>query len=181
MSVLIDRSTKLLVQGITGRDGSFHARQMMDYGTRVVGGVVPGKGGQKFESEVPIFDTVAEAMEATEADASVIYVPPVFAADAIYEAADAGVGLIVAITEGIPVLDMTRAMPFVDDQGKESLNFQITVTIAAIVAAVLIVLLVGFLLLPIVGLIALVFTIIAGIKANEGVAYRYPFALRLIK
>ena len=117
MSVLIDESTKLLVQGITGRDGSFHARQMMEYGTRVVGGVVPGKGGQLFEGEVPIFDTVAECMDDTGADATVIYVPPAFAADAIYEAADAGVGLIVAITEGIPVLDMTRAMPFVAERG----------------------------------------------------------------
>jgi succinyl-CoA synthetase alpha subunit len=117
MSVLIDRSTKLLVQGITGRDGSFHARQMMEYGTRVVGGVVPGKGGQKFEDAIPIYDTVADAMRETGADASVIYVPPAFAADAIYEAADAGVPLIVAITEGIPVLDMTRAMPFVAERG----------------------------------------------------------------
>ncbi|HET6361999.1 MAG TPA: succinate--CoA ligase subunit alpha [Gemmatimonadota bacterium] len=117
MSILIDGSTKLLVQGITGRDGSFHARQMIEYGTRVVGGVVPGKGGQTFEGDVPIFDTVGEAMEETAADASVIYVPPAFAADAIYEAADAGVPLIVAITEGIPVLDMTRAMPFVAERG----------------------------------------------------------------
>ena len=117
MSVLIDESTKLLVQGITGRDGSFHARQMIEYGTRVVGGVVPGKGGQKFEDAVPIFDTVADAMAETGADASVIYVPPAFASDAIYEAADAGVPLIVAITEGIPVLDMTRAMPFVAERG----------------------------------------------------------------
>ena len=117
MSVLIDGSTRLLVQGITGRDGSFHARQMIEYGTQVVGGVVPGKGGQRFDDRVPIFDTVAEAMEATAADASVIYVPPAFAADAIYEAADAGVELIVAITEGIPVLDMTRVMPFVREHG----------------------------------------------------------------
>ena len=119
MSVLIDGSTKLLVQGITGRDGSFHARQMIEYGTQVVGGVVPGKGGQKFEDAVPIFDTVADAMQDTGADASVIYVPPAFAADAIYEAADAGVPLIVAITEGIPVLDMTRVMPFVAERGAQ--------------------------------------------------------------
>ena len=117
MSVLIDTSTKLLVQGITGRDGSFHARQMIEYGTRVVGGVVPGKGGQTFEGDVPIFDTMGDAVSETAADASVIYVPPAFAADAIYEAADAGVPLIVAITEGIPVLDMTRAMPFVAERG----------------------------------------------------------------
>ena len=117
MSVMIDSSTKLVVQGITGRDGSFHARQMIAYGTRVVGGVVPGKGGQTFDDSVPIFDTVAEAVEETGADASVIYVPPAFAADAIYEAADAGVNLIVAITEGIPVLDMTRVIPFVAERG----------------------------------------------------------------
>jgi succinyl-CoA synthetase alpha subunit len=117
MSVMIDSSTKLVVQGITGRDGSFHARQMIAYGTRVVGGVVPGKGGQTFDDSVPIFDTVAEAVEETGADASVIYVPPAFAADAIYEAADAGVKLIVAITEGIPVLDMTRVIPFVAERG----------------------------------------------------------------
>ena len=117
MSVLIDRSTRLLVQGITGRDGSFHARQMVEYGTQVVGGVVPGRGGQKFEDQVPIFDTVAEAVVETGADASVIYVPPPFAADAIYEAADAGVALIVAITEGIPVLDMTRVVPYVRERG----------------------------------------------------------------
>ena len=117
MSVLIDASTKLLVQGITGRDGSFHARQMIEYGTRVVGGVVPGKGGQSFDDRVPIFDTVARAVDETGADASVIYVPPAFAADAIFEAADAGVALIVAITEGIPVLDMTRVTPFVRDRG----------------------------------------------------------------
>jgi succinyl-CoA synthetase alpha subunit len=117
MSVMIDSSTKLVVQGITGRDGSFHARQMIAYGTRVVGGVVPGKGGQTFDDSVPIFDTVAEAVEETGADASVIYVPPAFAADAIYEAADVGVKLIVAITEGIPVLDMTRVIPFVAERG----------------------------------------------------------------
>jgi succinyl-CoA synthetase alpha subunit len=117
MSILIDGSTRLLVQGITGRDGSFHARQMIEYGTQVVGGVVPGKGGQKFDDEVPIFDTVAEATAETGADASVIYVPPAFAADAIYEAADAELPLVVAITEGIPVLDMTRAMAFVNDRG----------------------------------------------------------------
>jgi succinyl-CoA synthetase alpha subunit len=117
VSVLIDRSTRLLVQGITGRDGSFHTRQMIDYGTQIVGGVVPGKGGQMFEESTPIFDTVVEAVQETGANASVIYVPPAFAADAIYEAADAGVELIVAITEGIPVLDMTRVMPFVRERG----------------------------------------------------------------
>lgn len=117
MSIFADRNTKLLVQGITGRDGSFHTRQMIEYGTRVVGGVTPGKGGQKFEGTVPVFDTVAEAVDATGADASVIYVPPMFAADAIMEAADAGVRLIVAITEGVPVLDMTKVYPFVTERG----------------------------------------------------------------
>jgi succinyl-CoA synthetase alpha subunit len=117
MSVLIDDHTRLVVQGITGRDGSFHARQMREYGTRVVAGVVPGKGGQSFDGEVPIFDTVAEAVAETGADTSVIYVPPAFAVDAVFEAADAGVQLVVAITEGIPVLDMTRAVTFVRDRG----------------------------------------------------------------
>ncbi len=117
MSILIDRSTKLAVQGITGRDGSFHARRMSDYGTQVVAGVVPGKGGQLFDDSIPIFDTVAMAVQETGANATVIYVPPRFAADAIYEAADAGVELIVAITEGIPVLEMMRVMAFVRERG----------------------------------------------------------------
>ena len=117
MSIFADKQTTLVVQGITGRDGSFHARQMMDYGTRVVAGVTPGKGGQKFENTVPIFDTMHDAVRETGANASVIYVPPMFAADAIMEAADAGITLIVAITEGVPVLDMTRVYPFVKDRG----------------------------------------------------------------
>ena len=117
MSIFIDNTTTLLVQGITGRDGSFHAKQMMEYGTCVVAGVTPGKGGQKFESSVPIFDTVSEAVGETGANTSVIYVPPMFAADAIMEAADAGIKLIVAITEGVPVLDMTRVYPFVKERG----------------------------------------------------------------
>jgi succinyl-CoA synthetase alpha subunit len=117
VSVFIDRSTRLLVQGITGRDGSFHAKQMMEYGTAVVGGVTPGKGGQTFEGTVPIFNTVAEAVEATGANTSVIYVPPPFAADAMMEAAAAGIKLIVCITEGVPVLDMTRVYPFVREHG----------------------------------------------------------------
>jgi succinyl-CoA synthetase alpha subunit len=117
VSILIDRSTRLAVQGITGRDGSFHARRMRDYGTQVVAGVVPGKGGQSFDDAIPIFDTVAAAVQETGANASVIYVPPRFAADAIYEAADAGIELIVAITEGIPVLDMMRVMAFVRERG----------------------------------------------------------------
>jgi succinyl-CoA synthetase alpha subunit len=117
MSIFADKSTTLIVQGITGRDGSFHAKQMMEYGTRVVGGVTPGKGGQKFESRVPIFNTMHDAVRETGATASVIYVPPMFAADAIMEAADAGIRLIVAITEGVPVLDMTRVYPFVKEKG----------------------------------------------------------------
>ena len=117
MSIFIDDTTTLLVQGITGRDGSFHAKQMMEYGTCVVAGVTPGKGGQKFENAVPIFDTVSEAVRETGANTSVIYVPPMFAADAIMEAADAGIKLIVAITEGVPVLDMTRVYPFVKERG----------------------------------------------------------------
>src|SRR5262249_44111227 len=94
VSVFIDDNTTLIVQGITGRDGSFHTKQMMDYGTKVVGGVTPGKGGQKFEDRVPIFNTVADAVSATNANTSVIYVPPMYAADAILEAADAGIKLI---------------------------------------------------------------------------------------
>jgi succinyl-CoA synthetase alpha subunit len=121
MAIFIDGNTRLLVQGITGRDGSFHARQMMEYGTQVVGGVTPGKGGQTFEGpkgmKVPIFNTMADAVQATGANTSVIYVPPPFAADAIMEAADAGVQLVVAITEGVPVLDMTRVYPFVKEKG----------------------------------------------------------------
>jgi len=117
VSIFIDRDTKLVVQGITGRDGSFHTRQMMEYGTRVVAGVTPGKGGQQFEERVPIFNTVGEAVEATDANAAVVYVPSQFAADAVYEAADAGVELVVCITEGVPVLDMTRVMPFLKERG----------------------------------------------------------------
>ena len=117
MSIYIDKSSRVLVQGITGRDGSFHARQMREYGTAVVAGVTPGKGGQKFDGEVPIFDTVADAVAQTRADVSVIYVPPPFAADAMMEAADAGIRFIVAITEGVPVLDMTRVYPYVREHG----------------------------------------------------------------
>ena len=117
MSVFIDRQTRLIVQGITGRDGSFHTKQMMEYGTQVVAGVTPGKGGQKFEGKVPIFDTVEQAVKATGANTSVIYVPPPFAADAMMEAAAAGVALVVCITEGVPVLDMTRVYPFIQEKG----------------------------------------------------------------
>jgi len=117
MSIFIDQHTRLVVQGITGRDGSFHTRQMMAYGTTVVAGVTPGKGGQTFEDKVPVFNTVADAVQATGANTSVIYVPAKFAADAVFEAADAGVKLIVCITEGVPVLDMTRAFPYVQEKG----------------------------------------------------------------
>ena len=108
MSILIDKGTRLIVQGVTGRDGSFHAQQMLAYGTRVVAGVTPGRGGEKVH-DVPVFDSVAEAMAATKANASVIYVPAPFATDAIFEAADAGVALIVCITEGVPVRDALAA------------------------------------------------------------------------
>ena len=122
MSIFIDKTTTVIVQGITGRDGSFHTRQMIEYGTRVVAGVTPGKGGQLFDDKVPIFNTVAEAATETGANTSVIYVPPMYAADAIMEAADAGVTLIVAITEGVPVLDMTRVYPFVKERGARLLG-----------------------------------------------------------
>jgi succinyl-CoA synthetase alpha subunit len=117
VSIFLDNTNKVIVQGITGRDGSFHSKQMMAYGTQIVGGVTPGKGGQTFESKVPIFNTVADAVRETGANTSVIYVPPMFAADAIMEAADSGITLIVAITEGVPVLDMTRVYPYVKEQG----------------------------------------------------------------
>lgn len=117
MSIFIDKNTRLVVQGITGRDGSFHTRHMREYGSQVVAGVTPGKGGQLFDDEVPIFNTVRDAVATTGADTSVIYVPARFAAEAIVEAADAGISLIVAISEGIPVLDMTRALPFVREAG----------------------------------------------------------------
>lgn len=121
MSIFVDTDTKLVVQGITGRDGSFHTRQTMEYGTHVVAGVTPGKGGQTFEgpdgATVPIFDAMDEAVAETGANTSVIFVPPAFAAGAILEAADSGVSLVVAITEGVPVLDMARAHAFARDRG----------------------------------------------------------------
>jgi succinyl-CoA synthetase alpha subunit len=117
VSIYIDKSSRVLILGISGGDGSFHARQMREYGTNVVAGVTPGKGGQKFDGEVPIFDTVADAVAETRANVSVIYVPPPFAADAMMEAAAAGVDLIVCITEGVPVLDMTRVYPYVREHG----------------------------------------------------------------
>ncbi len=116
MSIFVDRQTRLVVQGITGRDGSFHTRQMIAYGTQVVAGVTPGKGGQRFDDQVPVFDLVADAVRETQANAAVIYVPAAAAASAIFEAADAGIPLIVCITEGIPVLEMTRVLPYVAER-----------------------------------------------------------------
>jgi succinyl-CoA synthetase alpha subunit len=117
VSIFIDANTRLVVQGITGRDGSFHTKQMIEYGTQVVAGVTPGKGGRRFDDGVPIFDTMHDAVCATGANTSVIYVPPPYAADAMMEAADAGVTLIVCITEGVPVLDMTRVYPYARERG----------------------------------------------------------------
>ncbi len=117
MSIFIDDETKLIVQGITGRDGSFHTREMAEYGTQVVAGVTPGKGGQRFDDTVPVFNTVADAVRETGGNTSVIYVPARFAADAMYEAADAGVELIVCITEGVPVLQMTKVIPYLRERG----------------------------------------------------------------
>jgi succinyl-CoA synthetase alpha subunit len=126
MSIFIDENTRLAVQGITGRDGSFHTYQMMEYGTQVVAGVTPGKGGQTFQGpdgkSVPIFNGMDEAVAATGANTSVVYVPPAFAASAIEEAADSGVAFIVAITEGVPVLDMARAHAYSRDQGARVLG-----------------------------------------------------------
>ncbi len=117
MSIFIDHDTRLVVQGITGRDGSFHSKQMIEYGTKVVAGVTPGKGGQTFDESVPIFNTVAESVWEGGANTAVIYVPARFAADAIFEAADAGIDLIVCISEGVPVLDMTRVIPYLVARG----------------------------------------------------------------
>lgn len=118
MSILVNNDTKVIVQGITGSAGLFHTKQMMEYGTKIVGGTSPGKGGTEVEG-IPVFDTVAEAVAKTGANASVIYVPPAFAADAIMEAVDAGIPLIVTITEGIPVLDMVKVKRYME--GKKSL------------------------------------------------------------
>ena len=113
MSILVDQNTRLIVQGFTGKEGTFHAQQAIQYGTKVVGGVTPGKGGTR-HLDLPVFDTVARAVTATGANSSVIFVPPPFAADAIMEAADAGIALVVCITEGIPTLDMVRAWEFLE-------------------------------------------------------------------
>jgi succinyl-CoA synthetase alpha subunit len=118
MSILVNRDTKVICQGITGSAGAFHTKGCLEYGTKMVGGVTPGKGGTKDANGLPIFDTVAQAVEATGASASMIFVPPPFAADAIMEAADAGVAVITAITEGIPVLDMVKVKAFLKDRPK---------------------------------------------------------------
>src|SRR2546427_10906347 len=115
MSILVDRNTRLVVQGLTGKEGTFHAKQMVEYGTNVVGGVTPGKGGTTHEG-ISVFNTVAEAARDTGANASVIYVPPAFAADAIMEAADAGIPVVVCITEGIPALDMVKVKEYLSDK-----------------------------------------------------------------
>src|SRR5437868_6398221 len=116
MSILVNKNTKVICQGITGSAGAFHTKGCLEYGTKMVGGVTPGKGGQKDPNGLPIFDTVQQAVDATGADATMIFVPPPFAADAIMEAADAGIGVIVAITEGIPVLDMVKVKAFLKDK-----------------------------------------------------------------
>ncbi len=116
MSILVNKDTKVIVQGITGKQGAFHTQQMLEYGTKIVGGVTPGKGGQEIYG-VPIFDTVREAVEKTGANASVIYVPPKFATDSILEAADAGLPLVVCITEGIPIMDMAMVKHYLEGTG----------------------------------------------------------------
>src|SRR5437867_9002437 len=115
MSVLVDKSTRLVVQGLTGKEGTFHTKQMVEYGTNVVGGVTPGKGGTTHDG-IPVFNTVADAVQEEGANASVIYVPPAFAADAIMESADAGIPVVVCITEGIPTLDMVMVKEYLADK-----------------------------------------------------------------
>src|SRR5579872_5879561 len=116
MSILINKQTRVLCQGITGKVGAFHTKGCLEYGTKMVGGVTPGKGGTKDANGLPIFDSVRQAVAATGASATMIFVPPPFAADAIMEAADAGIGVIVAITEGIPVLDMVKVKAYLKDK-----------------------------------------------------------------
>jgi succinyl-CoA synthetase alpha subunit len=121
MSILVNKETRVICQGITGAAGAFHTKGCLDYGTKMVGGVTPGKGGTKDANGLPVFDTVAQAVKGTGADATMIFVPPPFAADAIMEAADAGIKVIVAITEGIPVLDMVKAKAFLKDKAQSVL------------------------------------------------------------
>jgi succinyl-CoA synthetase alpha subunit len=117
MSIIVDKTSRILVQGITGKEGTFHTQQMMEYGTTVVAGVTPGKGGQKFEDKVPIFDTVKDAVDKTGANVSILFVPPAFAADAVYEAADAGIETVVCISEGIPAMDMLKVYNYLQTTG----------------------------------------------------------------
>src|SRR5438552_9644493 len=121
MSILVGKQTKVICQGITGAAGAFHTRECLEYGTKMVGGVTPGKGGQKDANGLPIFDSVRQAVNATGAEATMIFVPPPFAADAIMEAADAGIKVIVAITEGVPVLDMVKVKAYLRDKPKSVL------------------------------------------------------------
>jgi len=118
MSILVDEKTKVIIQGITGNEGLFHTRQMVEYGTKVVAGVTPGKGGQKIDG-IPVFNTVTEAVKETDANASAIFVPPVFAADAVMEAADSGIRIIVCLTEGIPTLDMVMVREYIEGRGSK--------------------------------------------------------------
>ena len=117
MSIIVHKTSRVLVQGITGKEGTFHTQQMIEYGTQVVAGVTPGKGGQKFESKIPIYNTVKEAVAETKADVSITFVPPVFASDAIYEAADAGIKTVVCISEGIPARDMLKVYDYLKSVG----------------------------------------------------------------
>jgi succinyl-CoA synthetase alpha subunit len=117
MSILVDKASRILVQGITGKEGTFHTQQMIDYGTNVVAGVTPGKAGQFFENSIPIFDTVKDAVDNTHANVSIIFVPPAFAADAVYEAADAGIKTVVCISEGIPAMDMLKVYNYLQTTG----------------------------------------------------------------
>lgn len=117
MSILVDKNTRVIVQGITGEAGSFHTRQMLEYGTKIVGGITPGKGGTLFDNKVPVFNTVFQAVQSIQADVSIIFVPAAFTADALLEAAESGVKLVVCITEGIPTLDMVKVYKFYRDKG----------------------------------------------------------------
>ncbi|MCX7830950.1 MAG: CoA-binding protein, partial [Acidobacteria bacterium] len=117
MSILVNKETRVVVQGLTGKEGSFHAKQCLEYGTKIVAGVTPGKGGQKWEEKIPLFDTVKDAAKMEGANASLIFVPPMFASDAVMEAADSGIELIVCITEGIPAKDEAKMKAFLREKG----------------------------------------------------------------